>query len=228
MDSPRHLQLAESLLAEIVDGTYAIGDRLPTEEKLCASHRMARGTVRRALGHLEDLGMISRRPGAGTTVMASAPLARYQPVAQSPADIAALAADTKLVKFETREVVLSATLARRLGARPGTTWLLVEGPRVRKVGSKVPLCWSQHYIRGDVPRENFLRGIIRVEEVARTRVEQTIYADFLETRIAEALEATPGSPALVVARRARDSRGRLVSVGIHIHPGDRYAITTIL
>jgi GntR family transcriptional regulator len=221
----QHQQLAEDLLAQIADGTFAIGDRLPTEEQLCANYGLARGTVRRALGRLDELGLISRRPRAGTTVIASIPMAGYQPLAQSAADIVALAAETRLVKPNSREVVADAALARRIGARRGTAWFLMEGVRARRGQSEPGLCWSEHYLRGDLPRETLLRAKFTADDVTAMRVEQTISASLLDLHMASALDAEPGSAALVITRRNRDRSGRLVSVGIHSHPADRYAIT---
>jgi GntR family transcriptional regulator len=225
MKTTQHQQLAEDLLAQIADGTLAIGDRLPTEEQLCADYGLARGTVRRALGRLDELGLISRRPRAGTTVIASIPMAGYQPLAQSAADIVTLAAETRLVKPDIREVLADATLARRIGSRRGTAWFVLEGVRARRGQSEAGLCWSEHYLRGDLPRENLLRGRFTAEDLAATRVEQTISASLLDARMASALDAEPGSAALVITRRNRDRSGRLASVGIHSHPADRYAIT---
>ncbi len=147
MKTTQHQQLAEDLLGQIADGTFGIGDRLPTEEQLCAEYGVARGTVRQALGRLDELGLISRRPRAGTTVIASVPMAGYQPVAQSAADIVALAAETRLVKPESREVLADAALARRIGARRGTAWFLLEGVRARRGRDEAGLCWSEHYLR---------------------------------------------------------------------------------
>jgi GntR family transcriptional regulator len=214
MKTTQHQQLAEDLLAQIADGTFAVGDRLPTEEQLCAEYGLARGTVRQALGRLDELGLISRRPRAGTTVIASIPMAGYQPVAQSAADIVALAAETRLVKPDSREVLADAALARRIGARRGL--------------DEVGLCWSEHYLRGDLPREKLLRGKFTAENLTGTVVEQTISASLLDTRMAAALDAEPGSAALVITRRNREQSGRLISVGIHSHPADRYAITMVL
>jgi GntR family transcriptional regulator len=228
MKTTQHQQLAEDLLAQIADGTFAVGDRLPTEEQLCDEYGLARGTVRQALARLNDLGLIIRRPRAGTTVIASVPIAGYQPVAQSATDIVTLAAETRLIKPESRDVVLDAALARRIGARRGTTWFLLEGMRARRGHDEVGLCWSEHYFRDDLPRETLLRGKITVEQLAKTVVEQTITASLLDTRMAAALEAEPGSPALVITRRNRETSGRLVSVGIYSHPADRYAITMTL
>ena len=225
MKTTQHHQLAQDLLAQIADGTFAIGDRLPTEEQLCADYGLARGTVRQALGRLDELGLISRRPRAGTTVIASVPMADYQPLAQSAADIVALAAETRLVKPDSREVLADATLARRIGVRRGTAWFVLEGVRARRGPDKAALCWSEHYLRSDLPRQNLLRGEFTADDVAATRVEQTISAALLAAPMASALDAEPGGAALVITRRNRDRSGRLVSVGIHSHPADRYAIT---
>jgi GntR family transcriptional regulator len=228
MKPTHHQQLAEDLLSQIADGTFAIGDRLPTEEQLCADYGLARGTVRRALGRLDELGLISRRPRAGTTVIAAVPMAGYQPLAQSAADIVALAAETRLVKPDSREVLADAALARRIGTRRGTSWFLLEGVRARRGRDEAGLCWSEHYLRSDLPRENLLRGKFTADDVAATRVDQTISASLLDARMAAALDAEPASAALVITRRNRNQSGRLVSVGIHSHPADRYAITMVL
>jgi GntR family transcriptional regulator len=228
MKTTHHQQLAEDLLAQIADGTFAVGDRLPTEEQLCADYGLARGTVRRALGRLDELGLISRRPRAGTTVIAAVPMAGYQPLAQSAADIVTLAAETRLVRPDSREVLADAALARRIGARRGTSWFVLEGVRARRGRDEAGLCWSEHYLRGDLPRQNLLRGKFTADDVAATRVEQTISASLLDARMAAALDAAPASAALVITRRNRNQSGQLVSVGIHSHPADRYAITMVL
>ena len=49
MKTTQHQQLTEDLLAQIADGTFAIGDRLPTEEQLCAGYGLASERKRRYL-----------------------------------------------------------------------------------------------------------------------------------------------------------------------------------
>jgi GntR family transcriptional regulator len=225
---PHHQQLAETLMSQIADGRFKVGERLPTEGELCATYGLARGTVRRGLGSLEHLGMITRRAGVGTTVIAPSPVAGYQPVAQSASDIATLAAETRLLKPYTGQVVADAELARRLGVRRGSTWSVIEGRRVRRRGDTTPVCWSEHYLRGDLPAEGLRRRDLTVEVLSRQRVEQTISAGLLQPRIAEALDAEPYGAALVITRRHRDQKGRMISVGVHTHPGDRYLITANL
>jgi len=70
-----------------------------------------------------------------------------------------------------------------------------------------------HRHRGDV-----------AHDVAGQLIEQEIRADLLDDEQAGALHAGPGSAALVVIRRHRNPDGRLIAVGIHTHPSDRFSI----
>ena len=61
-------KLADSLFAEIVDGVYSYGTRLPAERTLSESHGLSRNTVRQALSLMEHHGVIRRRVGSGSVV----------------------------------------------------------------------------------------------------------------------------------------------------------------
>jgi DNA-binding GntR family transcriptional regulator len=221
----RHQVVAEELLAGILDGTYPVGDRLPTESELCQAYRVARGTVRQALERLERFGMIIRRPGLGTTVVASRPVGPYRPFASSPADIAELAATTRLIRPEQLDVTLDAKTARRLGARSGTRWHLLRGVRVRRDQPEVALCWSEHYTLSSRARAH-PASFIEEEALANIHVEQRVSAAILSDEFAAVLDAEAGTAALVVTRRVRDRRRKLINVGIYTHPADRYEVVT--
>ena len=70
--SPIYLQIADALTRQIAAGTYARGDRLPTEEALVRRHRVSRVTVRTAMKVLSDRHLIVRRPAKGTFVAGTA------------------------------------------------------------------------------------------------------------------------------------------------------------
>jgi GntR family transcriptional regulator len=221
-------ELADRLVTEITAGRHEVGARLPTDAELCATTGLSRGTVRRALGLVSDLGLISRRPGIGSQVLTTTPLDDYQPVARSTDDIAVVSRRTRLESPVVREVVAGAAVARRLGARRGSRWNVIEGLRIRTVGDTTPLCWSQHFVRPDTPGvEVILRGNYTDAEAAAGEIEQIVRAEPLDRQIASRL-ATAATAALVVMRRRRDERGRLLSVSIHMHPSDRYELRTVV
>lgn len=65
--------LARKLLTWIDDHRLAVGDRLPSEAKLCASLDVSRPAMREALSALETLGILVARKGSGRTLRAPAP-----------------------------------------------------------------------------------------------------------------------------------------------------------
>src|SRR5215470_10160094 len=65
---PLHVRVADRIRADIRDGIYAPGERLPAEVYLANFLRVSRGTLRHALRVLLDEGMIETIAGKGTFV----------------------------------------------------------------------------------------------------------------------------------------------------------------
>lgn len=65
---PIYRQLINDLKKQIVNGVYAAGELLPSENDLCASYATTRPTVRQALKELSTMGYITRRHGKGSIV----------------------------------------------------------------------------------------------------------------------------------------------------------------
>lgn len=64
-------QVTESIRAEIEAGTWPIGSRIPTEPELTALTGAGRNTVREAVQALVHTGLLERRQGSGTYVVAT-------------------------------------------------------------------------------------------------------------------------------------------------------------
>ncbi len=60
--------IAATLADEIGAGRYAVGDRLPSEAQLAARFGVNRHTLRKAVAHLADRGLVRSRMGAGVFV----------------------------------------------------------------------------------------------------------------------------------------------------------------
>jgi GntR family transcriptional regulator len=228
--STAYSQLAEQLVSEILGGRYPLGSRLPTEAELCRDTGLARGTVRQALQRIQDTGMISRRPGDGSRVVALAPIDDYQPVAGSPDDIVTLVQRTRILHPQVRDVVADAAVAARLGVARGSKWQLTEGPRVRRDRRQRqrPLCWSEHFLpAGSRGLDIVLKGDFTASQAGAYETEQVVSAEALDERLATMLESACPT-ALIVTRRQRADDGRLVAIGIHTHPADRYQLRTMI
>ncbi len=65
---PQHSMVYEGLRSHITKGVYKEGDLLPSENDLCAIHRVTRPTIRKALDRLTNEGYIIRHQGKGSIV----------------------------------------------------------------------------------------------------------------------------------------------------------------
>jgi GntR family transcriptional regulator, arabinose operon transcriptional repressor len=64
----KHRRIFDHLLANIQSGQLKPGDRLPSEAELGTMFDSSRITVAKAVLDLQSIGLVSRRPGAGTHV----------------------------------------------------------------------------------------------------------------------------------------------------------------
>lgn len=62
-------QVASQLAAQISEGRWVAGDKLPSETELCKTLRIGRSTLREALKSLAFVGLVQMRPGEGTYVL---------------------------------------------------------------------------------------------------------------------------------------------------------------
>ena len=81
-------RIREFILAGAADGSFAAGNRLPTERELARRFSVPRNAVRRTLAQLEAEGSITRHVGRGTFLAGRAPVPDAGSVAQtSPAEL---------------------------------------------------------------------------------------------------------------------------------------------
>lgn len=66
----KHLHVADRIVEEIQTGAIRVGDALPSESRLASRFRVARGTVRRALEHVEETRRLVSRAGTRWVVHA--------------------------------------------------------------------------------------------------------------------------------------------------------------
>lgn len=62
---PLHNRIVREIIARVADGTYPAGHRLPAERELCREFDVARGTLRKALRQLRDMGVLRVKANSG-------------------------------------------------------------------------------------------------------------------------------------------------------------------
>ena len=67
---PLYRQVMDSLSADIENGTYPVGARIPSETELSDIYGVSRITVRRAVTELSSEGILTKKQGKGTFVNA--------------------------------------------------------------------------------------------------------------------------------------------------------------
>jgi GntR family transcriptional regulator len=144
---PLYQHVVNILRDEIVKGLFPVGSLLPTEEDLSERFSVSRHTVREALRHLRNDGLVTSRQGAGTTVARPGGNVYVQEI-KSISDIIQYA-ETVRYRVERSEIVASdAALVRQIGGSEGQQWLRVEGLRYSDE-SEDPVCRTIVYVNAD-------------------------------------------------------------------------------
>src|SRR5689334_23709927 len=66
---PLYYQVAQQIEQAIQSGELAVGERLENEIALADRYGLSRPTMRSAIGHLVDKGLLARQRGVGTQVI---------------------------------------------------------------------------------------------------------------------------------------------------------------
>lgn len=226
-------------MADIRAGTYPVGSRLPTESELCSRLKVSRHTVRDALRILVELGLVRRRPRAGTTVIAQHPGPRYQPSISSMSDLKLFAGLLKQKLLAVEDCAVEAELAAALEMAAGTQWTRATLLRMFP-DDDVPLIHGEIYVpqahgaifKGATPGEwepappPVHKRIEARLGVRVTEVRQRISAVALPAEAARHLGAKPRAPGLELLLSYFTAGGTLVAVYRNLFRGDRYSYST--
>jgi DNA-binding GntR family transcriptional regulator len=237
----RYRAIADELINAIVAKRYAVGSSLPAETELCEQLGASRHTIREALRIVEQAGLISRRQGSGSEVIASAPPVRYRQNVDSIEDLLQYGASSRLAVLSSVEVEVSGARAEALGCPSGSRCVEVRGLRSergeRPHEAGAPLAVS-HITFPPLParrRQKLLDPATALPTLleavdARTlgRIEQTFEAVPLDADAARLLQTKKGSPSLLAHRRYFDRQGRLILVADSWHHADRFRYSTVL
>ncbi len=215
---------------DIETGHYRVGDRFPTEEQLLDQFGSSRHCIREALRVLTEDGLLSRRPRAGSTVIASTPLMHFRQRLASVQELLNYPQQTIRKTISVSYVVADHDLAAALKCSIGASWFRIQALRLAS-GSSMPVCQTDIYIAPEfasVTRHKKHELIPVADQIAEifgkvadsTDIE--ISAGLVFKPVAQLLHVPVGSAALNVVRRYASSDGKVFEVTVSVHPAQRY------
>jgi len=208
---PLYFQIAESLTEAIKSGAIAPGERLDNELELAERLGVSRPTVRQAVQRLVQQGLVIRRRGLGTLVVAPRIL---RPVALTSLydDLSAAGRHPATVVLSARQVEAQDEIATILSVAPGTPVLSIE--RLRSA-DEAPLAIMHNYLpasllqgRPETDLEKVgLYELLRSLGVHLHAAEQVIGARRSAAQESRLLRAPRGATVLTMTRTAFDPVG---------------------
>src|ERR1700693_3809380 len=126
---PRYRDIATELQKQIRLGTYPVGKLLPTETELMARFSASRQTVREGLRIITEQGLIVRRAGLGSVVIAAEAPVLFTHSVKSLNEWLRYSNKTYRQVVRASEVTADRKLAGLLKGEPSKHWFLIEAIR---------------------------------------------------------------------------------------------------
>jgi DNA-binding GntR family transcriptional regulator len=228
---PLYFQLAEQLEAAIVAGTLTPGSRLENEVQLADRCGLSRPTVRQAIQHLVDKGLLVRKRGVGTQVV-QAQVKRPIELTSLYDDLAAAQRSPRTKVLELVTVPAGDDLAKDLGVPPGTP---VTRLKRLRLSDAEPLALLTNHLPIDIVQltaeeleRHGLYETLRAAGVNLRIANQSIGARGATTAEAALLDERRGVPLLTMTRTAFNDKGRAIEYATHVYRASRYSFTLTL
>ncbi len=224
---PLYYQIAESLTEAIKSGTVAPGERLDNEVELADRLGVSRPTVRQAVQRLVQQGLVVRRRGLGTVVVASRIM---RPVALTSLydDLSETQRHPTTAVLGAEQIEADDELAKILSVAAGSPVLSIE--RLRSA-DETPLALMHNFLRAGLlqgrPAEDLQKGglyeLLRSQGIQLDAADQVVAARRATTHEARLLQAPRNATVLTMTRTTFDPAGVPVEHGRHAYLADRYS-----
>lgn len=231
---PLYYQLSTILRERIFDGTYAVGDRLPTEADLVASYGVSRITVRQALKSLEEDELIRREVGRGTFVAGHPRTPEPIGMDASRDELRLLERGTSVELLDLREVAANRQDARVLAVEVGAP--VIHCARLRYLHdepvsytvNRFPKAVAERFEPEDWKKGSMMQAAEHRLGARLSVPEETVRATLADASIARLLRIRIGAPLLSVDRLIRTESGNVVTRVRTYYRSDVYSLNVHL
>jgi GntR family transcriptional regulator len=234
---PYYMRLAVHLMAGIQAGRWPVGSSLPTEKELCEAFGVSRHTAREALRQLEARGLIARRQGSGSRVVATTPPVRYEQNTQTIEDMLHHGRATRLHVLQTAELPGDANqYAAQIAQLARTPCMWVRSIRYPRNDVR-PLALVDVYVavRSKTQARRLLNPETAAQEIVSTvdirrihRIDQSFSAINVGEAEAKLLHVRTGDAVFQIVRNYYDEAGRLMVVAHSLYNGQLFTYGSTL
>ncbi|MYS22422.1 DNA-binding transcriptional regulator, GntR family [Streptomyces sp. DvalAA-14] len=223
---PLYFQFAQQLQNLIETGVLPPGTRLSNEVAMADQFGLSRPTMRQAMQHLVDKGLLARKRGVGTQVVTN----RIRRQLEFTSLYEDLERDrrhptTEVLSIETKSA--DSGIAAALRVAEGSDVVAIQ--RLRFADDE-PIAIMHNHLPADLVELTRaalcgagLYQLLRRSGMALSTAEQTIGARRATAAEAKLLDETRGAPLLTMVRTAHDGSGRPVEYGSHVYRASRYS-----
>jgi GntR family transcriptional regulator len=229
--TPKYRRIADALAAEIAAGRLKAGEQIPPERAIARDLGASRMTVRQALRHLAERGLIETRVGQGTFV--GAPEIQQQ--------LSTLTGFTEEMERQGRKAGAILIEAARRPAGPDTAAALrlSPGAEVWRIGrirladdrpvaietTEVSVALAPDLLaRADFAQASLYATLRREYGIVPASAEQTLAAAAAGPEVALPLGIAPGTPVLRLTRLTTDAAGRPFEHVRSVYRGDAFVM----
>ena len=228
---PKYRRIADSLADDIHAGRLKAGDQIPSERVIAEEFGISRMTVRQALKHLADRGMVEARVGQGTFVGAPQLQQQLSTLTGFTEEMERQGRSAASIVFEAAARAPDPDTALALDLAAGATvWRisrvrLADGEPVAIETTEVVAAMTPGLLeRADFGRASLYDTLRRHYGLRPATAEQTLAAASAEPSVAVPLGVAVGAPVLRLTRLTRDAEGRAFEHVRSAYRGDAFVM----
>lgn len=224
---PLYVQIRDNLRRKILEGAYAVHERLPSENEMMATYGVSRITIRQALRDLHNEGLVFSAQGKGTYVSKPKAVQNVQRLEGFGEAMAAQGYEATAMLLSIQQCRPAKAVIAALQLETGED--VVEVKRVRYL-NRSAVCVENSYFPLDIGRQMFgldLSGDIfpMLENLFGLRLGRAdigLDAIVADEEVQHFLNLKPGEPILRVERLTHDRGGRPIDFEYLCYRGDSF------
>ena len=224
---PLYVQIRDSLRRQILDGSYEVHARLPSENEMMNTFGVSRITIRQALRDLHNEGLVFSAQGKGTFVSKPKAVQNVQRLEGFGEAMAAQGYEASARVLSIQQMKAPKAVVAALDLQPGDD--VVEVKRVRYL-NRSPVCIDDSYFPMDIGRKVFsldLSGDIfplleNFFGIPLGGADIGLDATLADEEAQQYLNLKTGEAILRVERLTHDQNGRPIDFEYLCYRGDSY------